>query len=75
MIVTEPLPKELLPSQKKERACVLCGCTESHACPTGCSWLRDDVDVCSACAFGDNGRLKMRKARKLLRNAETEIKL
>jgi len=33
--------------------CVVCGCTESRACPGGCAWLAYDADtergVCSAC--------------------------
>lgn len=29
------------------RACRFCGCTETRACPGGCSWAFDDV--CTAC--------------------------
>jgi hypothetical protein len=32
-----------------ERVCLGCGCTDSRACPGGCSWPRPDVDLCSAC--------------------------
>ena len=33
----------------KERQCDVCGCTDSRACPEGCCWVFDDIDVCSAC--------------------------
>jgi hypothetical protein len=37
-----------------EPTCVICGCTEYHACPGGCSWtVLDDLTgrgLCSACA-------------------------
>lgn len=37
-----------------ELACICCGCTESRACPGGCSWAAVDEDagvgLCSACA-------------------------
>lgn len=37
-----------------ERVCVRCGCTDSHACPGGCSWVvkhkHSNTGVCSACA-------------------------
>lgn len=36
-----------------ERTCVYCGCTDSRACPGGCSWVvtwqYGHVGVCSAC--------------------------
>lgn len=36
-----------------EPTCIICGCTESHACAGGCSWLAVQLDenagVCSAC--------------------------
>jgi hypothetical protein len=39
----------------KERICVVCGCTDSQACPGGCSWAIKHKDantgVCSRC-FG-----------------------
>lgn len=28
--------------------CRVCGCTEDHACPGGCSWV--GLDLCSTCA-------------------------
>lgn len=28
--------------------CRVCGCTDRHACPEGCSWT--EPDLCSACA-------------------------
>lgn len=37
-----------------QRTCRGCGCTDSHACPGGCSWVLLDLPtptgVCSACA-------------------------
>jgi len=32
--------------------CRVCGCTDEHACPGGCSWVEDPEggDLCSACA-------------------------
>lgn len=35
-------------SPETERACRVCGCTETRACPGGCSWV--EYDLCSACA-------------------------
>jgi len=36
-----------------EAQCVRCGCTDSRACPQGCSWLACDraqrLGVCSSC--------------------------
>ena len=29
--------------------CHICGCTESHACPRGCSWYEPTRDVCNQC--------------------------
>jgi len=31
-------------------ACVLCGCTDDHACPGGCSWALGEPPLCSRCA-------------------------
>ncbi len=31
-----------------DRRCRVCGCTQQHACPGGCSWV--EIDLCSACA-------------------------
>lgn len=36
------------------RACRVCGCTETHACPGGCHWV--DADLCSACDGNLGGR-------------------
>lgn len=36
-------------SAKKERTCRRCGCTEKRACPGGCSWFADDLDICTRC--------------------------
>ena len=33
----------------KERTCLRCGCTDSRACPGGCSWIDGEIDVCSTC--------------------------
>jgi hypothetical protein len=29
--------------------CAICGCTEDHACPSGCLWVDQDHNYCSAC--------------------------
>jgi hypothetical protein len=36
---------------KKVRACRVCGCTDDHACPGGCSWVVDPKggNLCSRC--------------------------
>jgi hypothetical protein len=36
------------------RSCRVCGCTQEHACPGGCSWV--EFDLCSVC----DARLKAR---------------
>lgn len=40
---------------QSERICRGCGCTDSHACPGGCSWVLLDIDtpsgICSSCAI------------------------
>lgn len=33
---------------KKPQSCILCGCTQYHACPGGCSWVLPNL--CSRCA-------------------------
>lgn len=38
------------PPQLGERACRVCGCTETNACCPPCSW--SEADLCSACAGG-----------------------
>lgn len=39
---------EALPfSDKFERTCRVCGCTDAHGCPNGCFWVDDDL--CSNC--------------------------
>lgn len=30
--------------------CRVCGCTDDHACPGGCSWADDEHTLCSRCA-------------------------
>lgn len=43
----------------KERACRVCGCTQSRACPSRCWWIEEDL--CSSCEgrlvaeLGDQG--------------------
>lgn len=36
-----------------ERSCRLCGCTDTRACPGGCSWVLQDLysptGICSTC--------------------------
>lgn len=35
-----------------DRTCIMCGCTDSHACPGGCSWTErgpDGTGLCSRC--------------------------
>ena len=32
---------------RQRRKCRVCGCTEDHSCPGGCSWVAPDL--CSAC--------------------------
>ena len=44
-------PELVLPDgacHEAERACMVCGCTDGHACPGGCHWVDDDL--CSRCA-------------------------
>lgn len=36
-------------SSKKERTCLVCGCTDRHACSGGCSWFSESVDICTKC--------------------------
>lgn len=47
-------PRKLLKiSDGGERVCVYCGCTDSKACPGGCSWILQHKPtlsgVCSSC--------------------------
>ncbi len=36
-----------------EHTCIVCGCTDSHACEEGCAWVsRDDMSdrgICTEC--------------------------
>lgn len=45
----------VLLGRAKEIVCRGCGCSDSHACIGGCSWVLLDIDtptgVCSACAI------------------------
>lgn len=34
---------------RDEAKCVVCGCSESRACPEGCSWAFHEPPVCSSC--------------------------
>jgi hypothetical protein len=38
---TRPRPADM--------ACIVCGCTDGHACAGGCYWISADPPVCSAC--------------------------
>jgi hypothetical protein len=42
-----PDPNECLADCYPDRACRVCGCTQDHGCPEGCSWV--EWDLCSAC--------------------------
>ena len=33
----------------EDRVCVGCGCTDSHACPGGCSWAQLSPPLCTGC--------------------------
>jgi len=48
----EKLRKEMRRStpRKPPRACLVCGCTENHACANRCSWDRRFPELCSNCA-------------------------
>ena len=37
--------------ESAKRRCRVCGCTDDHACPGGCSWVEEDL--CSACVGKD----------------------
>lgn len=37
----------IAPEVAGERKCRLCGCTDLHGCPEGCSWVEEDL--CSSC--------------------------
>lgn len=41
--------KALKPSDDPVRSCKFCGCTDERACPTGCTWVSPNVDLCDAC--------------------------
>jgi len=53
LVVETALQEFLMKDAPKECKCILCGCTDSHACVGGCSWVVVDrikgVGVCSAC--------------------------
>lgn len=38
--------------KKKTPRCLICGCTESRACPEGCYWVIKNK-LCSACHVGN----------------------
>ena len=50
-----------------EAACLGCGCTDSCACPTGCSWELVDrgrqIGLCTRCADLLAVRLAMKRGR------------
>lgn len=35
------------------RTCIICGCTDDTACSTGCSWISEVDDLCTACDTPD----------------------
>ena len=43
--------------RQAEATCVACGCTDTHACDGGCSWIWVDRDSgrgrCSNCSIAD----------------------
>lgn len=47
------MPKDLSIGSR----CRVCGCTDSRACPDGCSWIWVDrkarIGVCSSCGMAD----------------------
>jgi len=42
------------PRPPAERACRVCGCTETRACEGGCWWVAEDL--CSSCAGKEASR-------------------
>ena len=48
-----PAVQKASPARTKDRTCVYCGCTDSHACDGGCFWIvtfqYGNVGVCSHC--------------------------
>lgn len=50
------VPDEIL---VKEQKCRVCGCTDDHACPGGCYWVKEDL--CSSCAIKVKGKKKKSK--------------
>lgn len=40
-----------LGGDSRRRVCLVCGCTDLHACPDGCHWVcaPTGVDLCSRC--------------------------
>lgn len=46
-----------------ESVCLGCGCTDSHACAEGCSWIlvsrRRGIGVCSQCEVSPGARVPM----------------
>lgn len=41
---------EQIESKPTHGVCRVCGCTDDHACPGGCSWSDDEHTLCSRCA-------------------------
>jgi len=35
--------------QAKKGVCMICGCTDDHACKGGCMWVNKQHTLCSAC--------------------------
>lgn len=51
---------DVRPINPDEATCILCGCTEERACPSGCSWVDDggdpDLELCDQCLHYDEAR-------------------
>lgn len=61
----------------KSPACRVCGCTQERACRGGCSWVRDETLLCTACSGSGadfnhsiNEALRLLKARKYIEAAQ-----
>lgn len=53
--MSSALRRPVASERQSERICRGCGCTDSHACPDGCSWVLLDIEtpsgICSPCAI------------------------
>jgi len=46
-----------LEEEAADRVCIGCGCTDSHACQGGCSWVSLDPPICSGCIEPETSEL------------------